>query len=182
MHQLKGCKTSIAERIIQRIQTFLDSGDSGESLNCEVWNDSAWIRLTPDITLIGTGSELHLCLEAAAQLEGHGHKVRVVSMPSVERFQAQDEAYRDSVLPSACPLRLSVEAGTTSGWAELVGDLGQSVGINTFGESAPASDLAEHFGFTTANVTARALDMLGSFRANAELKIAALQGAMTRGA
>ena len=63
-----------------------------------------------------------------------------------------------------------------------MGDLGQSVGINTFGESAPASDLAEHFGFTTANVTARALDMLGSFRANAELKIAALQGAMTRGA
>ena len=135
---------------------------------------------TPDMILIGTGSELHLCIEAATTLEADGHKVRVVSMPSVERFKAQSATYREEVLPSASPLRLSVEAGTTSGWAELVGPLGDTVGIDTFGESAPASDLAEHFGFTTAHVTDRAQAMLASFQEDAKRHIETLQSALAR--
>jgi transketolase len=135
---------------------------------------------TPDLIMIGTGSELHLCVETAVALEAQGHNVRVISMPSVERFRAQDDAYQESLLPPQCPLRLSVEAGTTNGWADIVGTLGFSIGIDTFGESAPASALAEHFGFTTAHVTERAQGMLASFRSDAERRISDLQSALSR--
>ena len=134
----------------------------------------------PDLILIGTGSELHLCLEAAAALEAEGHRTRVISMPSVERFRSQDAEYKERLLPSQSPLRISVEAGTTNGWADIVGPLGHSIGIDTFGESAPASALAEHFGFTTGHVTRRAQGMLASFRPDAERRISDLQGALAR--
>jgi transketolase len=106
----------------------------------------------PQVILIGTGSEVSLCLQAAELLEGEGTPTRVVSMPCYDRFGEQDEAYRDSVLPPACRARVSVEAASTLGWERWVGDDGESVGMTGFGMSAPAEDLFENFGFTPENV------------------------------
>ncbi|MBL8788358.1 MAG: transketolase [Deltaproteobacteria bacterium] len=106
----------------------------------------------PDLVLIGTGSELHLCTGAAALLAAQGVTARVVSMPSIERFFAEPAEYRDTVLPPKLLLRISVEAGRTLGWERVVGPLGVSVGLDRFGESAPAEVLAEHFGFTAEHV------------------------------
>jgi transketolase len=105
---------------------------------------------TPDAIIIATGSEVDLAMQAADQLSGR--KVRVVSMPSTNVFDAQDEAYRESVLPSSVKARVAVEAGVTDGWIKYVGLEGKVIGINSFGESAPAGDLFKHFGFTTENV------------------------------
>lgn len=102
----------------------------------------------PDAILIGTGSELHLAVEAAEKLSAKGKDVRVVSMPSWELFQAQTEAYRESVLPAEVTNRVAVEAGATFGWERWVGTQGKVVGIDSFGESAPYEDLYEHFGIT----------------------------------
>ena len=106
----------------------------------------------PRLILIGTGSEVSLCLEAAEQLEAGGIPTRVVSMPCVDRFGEQDQAYQDSVLPPACRARVSVEAASTFGWERWVGDAGEIVGMTGFGASAPAKDLFKHFGFTAENV------------------------------
>ncbi len=105
---------------------------------------------TPDAIIIATGSEVGLAMQAADQLSGK--KIRVVSMPSTNVFDAQDDAYRESVLPSAIRARVAVEAGVTDGWIKYVGLDGKVVGIDTFGESAPAADLFKHFGFTVENV------------------------------
>ncbi|MGI9557244.1 MAG: transketolase-like TK C-terminal-containing protein, partial [Solirubrobacterales bacterium] len=113
----------------------------------------------PDVVLIGTGSEVSLCLGAADVLEAGGTKARVVSMPCVERFESQSQDYRDGVLPPDVP-RVSVEAGSTLGWARIVGDRGTSIGIDHFGASAPAGVLAEKFGFTPEAVAARAKELL----------------------
>lgn len=107
---------------------------------------------TPDAIIIATGSEVGLAMGAAEKLSGK--KIRVVSMPCVNTFDAQDDAYRESVLPSAVTARVAVEAGVTSGWYKYVGLNGKVVGIDTFGESAPADVLFEHFGFTVDNVSA----------------------------
>jgi transketolase len=114
----------------------------------------------PELILIGTGSEVSLCIEAAAQLEGV--PTRVVSMPSTSRFKLQDREYRDSVLPPSVRARISVEAGSTLGWVRWVGDEGESVGLDHFGASAPAGEIAEHFGLTASDVAERARAMLGS--------------------
>jgi transketolase len=106
------------------------------------------------LILIGTGSEVALCVEAAELLEADGIATRVVSMPCVDRFGEQDDAYRDSVLPPACRARVSVEAASTLGWDRWVGDLGETVGMTGFGASGPAKDLFKHFGFTADNVAA----------------------------
>lgn len=116
---------------------------------------------TPDIILIGTGSEVKLCVEAAATLRGEGKKVRVVSMPSWELFDAQDEAYRESVLPKAVTKRLAVEAAASFGWCKYVGSDGDTVSVDTFGVSAPGGTIMEKFGFTTENVLSRAKALLG---------------------
>jgi transketolase len=108
----------------------------------------------PELVLIGTGSEVSLCLEAAELLDDIA--VRVVSMPSTSRFRQQDQAYRDSVLPPAVKARMSVEFGSTLGWVRWVGDAGESVGIDHFGASAPFADVAEHFGLTPADIAERA--------------------------
>nr|MBA2319540.1 transketolase [Deltaproteobacteria bacterium] len=113
----------------------------------------------PDLVLIGTGSEVALCVEAAEKLAERGTVARVVSMPWREQFLAEDKAYRASVLPAGVP-RLSVEAATTLGWHGIVGDTGDSVGIDHFGASAPANVLAEKFGFTADAVVARAEALL----------------------
>lgn len=106
----------------------------------------------PDAIIIATGSEVGLAIKAAAELEASGKKIRVVSMPSTDTFDAQDEVYKASVLPGNRTPRIAVEAGVTDGWGKYVGLNGEVVGINTFGESAPADSLFEHFGFTVENV------------------------------
>ncbi len=115
---------------------------------------------TPDILLIATGSEVQLAVSAAAALAADGIAARVVSMPSTDAFDAQDADYRESVLPAAVTARVAIEAGVTDGWWRYVGMAGQVVGLDRFGESAPANELFEHFGFTTDNVVAIAKDVL----------------------
>jgi transketolase len=115
---------------------------------------------TPDIILIGTGSEVFLCVDAAAKLRAEGKKVRVVSMPSWEVFEDQDAAYQESVLPKAVTKRLSVEAGITFGWGRYVGSEDNAIGINRFGVSAPGNLALEKFGFTVENVVAKAKEIL----------------------
>jgi transketolase len=102
----------------------------------------------PDLILIATGSEVHICNLAADLLEADGVATRVVSAPCLDRFAEQDQAYRDEVLPPACSARVSVEAAATLGWERWIGDAGLAVGLDRFGASAPQKDLYEHFGFT----------------------------------
>jgi transketolase len=115
---------------------------------------------TPDIILIGTGSEVALAMSAAEVLVAEGVKARVVSMPCTDAFDTQDVDYRESVLPAAVTARVAVEAGVTDGWWRYVGTGGAVVGLDRFGESAPANELFEHFGFSTSNVVAVAKDVL----------------------
>jgi transketolase len=106
----------------------------------------------PQLILIGTGSELQLCFTAADALEADGIPTRVVSLPCWERFDAQDQAYRDRVLPPGVRKRVSVEAGVSFGWERWVGDEGAIIGIDHFGASAPAGTIFKEFGFTTDRV------------------------------
>ena len=115
---------------------------------------------TPDAILIATGSEVGLAMSAAQQLAGKGVQVRVVSMPCAEVFSQQDAGYRESVLPSDVLARVAVEALHADFWYKFVGLDGRVVGMTTFGESAPASDLMQHFGFTVDNVVATVEDVL----------------------
>lgn len=116
---------------------------------------------TPELILIGTGSEVNLCVTAAEKLTAEGRKVRVVSMPSWDLFEAQDAAYRESVLPKAVTKRLSVEAATSFGWAKYTGSEGASVSIDRFGASAPGGVCMEKFGFSVDNVLEQAKALLG---------------------
>jgi len=106
----------------------------------------------PQLILIATGSEVGLAVDSAQQLTNDGIKVRVVSMPATDVFEAQDASYKESVLPSAVSARVAVEAGIADYWYKYVGLNGKVVGMTTFGESAPAGDLFKHFGFTIDNV------------------------------
>ena len=106
--------------------------------------------------LIATGSEVELCTKAAAELTALGRKVRVVSMPATDVFDKQDAAYRESVLPRDVTARVAVEAGIADFWHKYTGFNGKIIGMTTFGESAPAEQLFEMFGFTVANVVATA--------------------------
>ncbi|MDB9522321.1 transketolase [Dolichospermum circinale CS-1225] len=116
---------------------------------------------TPDIILIGTGSELSLCVSAAEKLTAEGKKVRVVSMPSSTLFDTQDAAYKESIFPQAVTKRLSVEAASSFGWHKYIGSEGDTVSIDTFGASAPGGICLEKFGFTVDNVLAKAKALLG---------------------
>ena len=109
----------------------------------------------PDAIIIATGSEIALAMDAAAALREKGRQIRVVSMPSTDVFDAQDEAYRDAVLPPSITARVAVEAGVTAGWLKYVGLDGAVVGIDRFGESAPADEAFKYFGFTVDNVAAQ---------------------------
>jgi len=106
----------------------------------------------PEAIIIATGSEVELAVKAAEELAGKGRKVRVVSMPSTDVFDAQDADYRESVLPAACTRRVAVEAGVTDYWRKYTGLNGAVVGLDRFGESAPAGELFKEFGFTVDNV------------------------------
>ncbi len=115
---------------------------------------------TPDAILIATGSEVELAVKAADALAAGGKSVRVVSMPSTDTFDAQDAAYRESVLPRAVNTRVAIEAACTAGWWKYVGCQGAVVGIDRFGESAPAGDLFKAFGFTVDQVVATVKGLL----------------------
>jgi transketolase len=116
----------------------------------------------PEVLLLGTGSEVHLCVDAYEQLKSEGVKARVVSMPSWELFAQQSQEYRDSVIPPDIAARVSVEQASTLGWTEYVGSNGCAIGMKTFGSSAPLKDLQEKFGFTPEAVAREALALLGS--------------------
>ena len=114
----------------------------------------------PDVLLLATGSEVAMCIEAYEQLKHEGIKSRVVSMPSWELFEQQSQEYRDSVIPPQVTARVSVELASTFGWAQYVGTAGQSIGMKTFGASAPLKELAKKFGFSAENIVAAAKSQL----------------------
>lgn len=114
-----------------------------------------------DIILIGTGGELTLCVDAAEKLRSEGKKVRVVSMPSWELFEAQDAAYKESVLPKSNTKRLVVEAGASFGWHRYIGFEGDMISIERFGASAPGGTCLKEFGYTVDNVISRAKALMG---------------------
>jgi len=118
----------------------------------------------PDVILIGTGSELSLCVEASDRLKAEGINARVVSMPSWEIFEKQDRAYKEAVLPPAVTARVSVEMGATLGWERHVGLKGQMVGMHSFGASAPWKGLQKKFGFTAETVVAAAQKAIAGSR------------------
>jgi len=115
----------------------------------------------PEVILIGTGSELSLCVQAHEQLTAQGVRARVVSMPCTSLFDRQDAAYREQVLPASCPARVAVEAGVAWGWQKYVGLQGIVLALDQFGASAPCADVMKHFGFTTESVVQAARRALG---------------------
>jgi transketolase len=113
----------------------------------------------PELILIGTGSEVSLCMEAADAL--HGVRVRVVSMPCMDTFTRADESYREQVLPAACRARIAVEAASPLGWDKWFGPDGVFVGMETFGESGPAKEVYKHFGITAERVAQLGRELIG---------------------
>lgn len=118
----------------------------------------------PEAIVIATGSEVPLAVNAARVLNERGRRVRMVSMPCTQVFDAQDQAYREAVLPSAVTARVVVEAGLTEGWCRYAGPVGKIIGIDRFGESAPWSVAFEHFGFTAENVAEAVEGLLAGTR------------------
>ena len=116
----------------------------------------------PDILLLATGSEVALCVQAYEQLTAESIKARVVSMPSWELFEQQDQAYRDRVIPPDVTARISVEQAGTFGWHRYVGPAGRTIGMQTFGASAPLKELQKKFGFTAENLVATAKDLIAT--------------------
>lgn len=132
--------------------------DAGVAKGAYILADSAG---EPDVILIGTGSEVSLCVQAKATIEKEQqHNVRVVSMPSWDLFKAQPASYRDEVLPPHIRSRVTVEAGASLGWREWAGDLGEVIAIDRFGASAPGAEVLAHFGFTADKVAAAALRVI----------------------
>ncbi|MBD2082396.1 transketolase [Leptolyngbya sp. FACHB-17] len=115
----------------------------------------------PDIILVGTGSEVSLCVTAAEKLRTEGYKVRVVSMPCWELFEEQDEAYKNTIFPKADQKRLVVEAASSFGWQKYMGSEGDMISIERFGISAPGGEAMKKFGYTVENVVARAKAVIG---------------------
>ena len=147
----------------QNVPTVVDASQamSGVRRGGYVIADAA----APQVLLIATGSEVQLALAAHAQLAAQGIAARVVSMPCLEWFEAQDQAYRESVLPPAVRARVAVEAGVTLGWWKLVGDRGHVIGLDHFGASAPYEALFAHAGITAEAVVAAAQQSLRSLQA-----------------
>jgi transketolase len=132
---------------------------SGVAKGAYVLADSAGGKL--EVILMGSGSELSLCVEAYEKLQAAGIKARVVSMPCWELFEKQDAAYKDSVFPPSVTARVSVEMGSTFGWERYTGAKGKIIGMRSFGASAPLKDLLKKFGFSADNVVAAAKEVLG---------------------
>jgi transketolase len=122
----------------------------------------------PEVILIATGSEVAMTVEAYEQLSADGIRARVVSMPSMQLFDMQPQAYRDEVLPPSVTARVAVEKASPFGWDRWVGHTGTVIGMSTFGESAPMKVLQAKFGFTTKNIVATARAQLGLDHASPE--------------
>ena len=120
----------------------------------------------PDVLLIGSGSEVELCVKAKAALAEKGVNARVVSMPCMEEFEKQTEAYKRLVLPPKTKARVCVEAASPYSWYQYAGDCGEIIGMSTFGASAPAGKLFPHFGFTVENVVEKALASIEKTKAD----------------
>jgi transketolase len=118
----------------------------------------------PELILMASGTEVHIAHDAEKLLTADGVKVRLVSMPCLDRFAEQDQAYRDSVLPPAVRARVAVEAAAALGWHRWVGESGDIVAMQSFGASAPAGALYKHFGFTGENVAEHARAVLAAVR------------------
>jgi transketolase len=116
---------------------------------------------SPEVILLGTGSEVGLCVAAYEQLSAEGVAARVVSLPCWEWFDEQDAAYRDSVLPPAVTARVAVEAAAQLGWERYLGPQGRFIGMSSFGASAPGPALYDHFGITAAHIVQEAKALLG---------------------
>jgi transketolase len=142
----------------QNLPNLVGSSIEGTAKGAYILTDDGG---TPDILLMGTGSEVQLCAEVATKLRAEGKKVRVVSIPCWELFDEQDAAYKESVLPEAVIKRVAVEAATSFGWQRYLGSEGAAVTIDHFGASAPGGLLLEKFGFTVDNVYNTAKSVLG---------------------
>jgi transketolase len=134
---------------------------SGVAKGAYVLVDAGKGASDPEVILIGTGSEVSLCVEAYQRLIAEGVRARVVSMPSWELFERQPQSYRDTVLPPQVTARVSVEQASTFGWERWIGLTGAAIGMRTFGASAPIKDLMQKFGFTVDAVVAAALQQIG---------------------
>jgi transketolase len=141
----------------QKVPTLEGTTRDGVARGAYVVWESDDANGLPDLILIASGSEVHVAVDAAKQLDEQGTHARVVSMPCWELFEAQPREYRDDVLPPDVKARLSVEAGVALGWKQWVGDDGDSISIEHFGASAPGNTVLEKFGYTVDNVVARAL-------------------------
>ena len=136
------------------------ASSAGTARGAYVLEDAAGGK--PDCILIGTGSEVQTCLDAAEMLRSKGHTPRVVSMPSWDLFAEQDAAYRESVLPSSVTARVACEAACGFGWEKWIGLRGRFVGMNGFGASGPAPALYKHFGITAEGVAKAAQEILAA--------------------
>lgn len=157
---LRNKKTPTALLLTRQNMKVIDRKQHASAANLEkgayiLWQSGYGV---PDITIIATGSEVEIALEAAKKIEDRN--VRVVSMPSWELFEKQNRTYRERVIDPDCPRRLIVEAGSSFGWERYAGSRGAMITIDTFGASAPFKELAEHFGFTVENVLEKALELL----------------------
>jgi transketolase len=141
----------------QKVPTLEETTVDGVTRGAYVLWESDDANGSPDVILLATGSEVHIALEGAKRLAGQGTSARVVSMPCWELFEAQQQEYRDEVLPPDVKARLSVEAGVALGWAKWVGDEGDSLSLERFGASAPGPTVLENLGFTADAVVERAL-------------------------
>lgn len=135
------------------------SKDPGVAKGAYILSDAA--GGPPEVILIGTGSEVELCVNAQKKLGTYGVRARVVSMPSWDLFEGQDAAYRESVLPKSIKKRVTVEAASPLGWRQWAGDEGTIIGVNRYGASAPGEEIFKHLGITAEHVTAAALRLLG---------------------
>jgi transketolase len=136
----------------------LDQNKYAKASNLEKGAYVLIARENPDVVLIATGSEVNLAIQASETLENDGLKAQVVSMPSMELFEAQDQSYKDTVIPPSVRPRVAVEAGIRQGWDRYLGDKGIFIGLSSFGASAPAKTCFEKFGITADAVINAAKD------------------------
>jgi transketolase len=162
-YALEGESGPIALVLTRQNLPTLDRGTyapvDGLSRGAYVLSDTEGKR--PDVIVIATGSEVHVALEAAEKLRQGGTAVRVVNMASWELFDKQPDDYRNKVLPPETTARLAIEAGVPQGWHRYIGDMGEVVGMNHFGASAPYKILFEKFGFTADHVVKKAVEIIG---------------------
>ncbi len=157
---LNALKSNGPSVIVLSRQTLPLYENSGKNATFGGYVISDCDKQEPDCLLIASGSEVECCIVAQEKLQSEGIFARVVSMPSIDVFELQSEAYREKVIPSTVKARVCVEAGCSYGWHKYAGDAGEIISINTFGESAPSEELFEKFGFTAENVYNKAKNSL----------------------